>query len=86
MPKRPSKEIAHDPATEALRRVEKARKKGAWILVLASLKLGTLPEAIGRLSQLQMLDLSGNQLSALPETVQSLERLEKLRAATATFA
>jgi hypothetical protein len=37
-----------------------------------------LPETIGQLSQLEVLDLSANQLTALPEAVQSLERLEKL--------
>src|SRR5258708_5065102 len=79
MPKRPSKEPPHDPATEeALRLIEEARKNGARQLDVSDLTLTTLPHAIGQLSQLQQLDLSSNQLSTLPETVQSLERLEKL--------
>ena len=45
---------------------------------MSDLQLSTLPEAIGRLSQLQALKLSDNRLSALPEAVQRLERLEEL--------
>jgi hypothetical protein len=62
MPKWPfqwlSKEFPCDPATkEALRRIEEARKSGASHLDLSKLKLSTLPEAIGQLSQLQQLNL-----------------------------
>ena len=86
MPKRPSKEIARDPATEkALRRIWKARKSGAKELNLSGNQLSTLPEAIsqlsqaiGQLSQLQELDLSGNQLSTLPQAISQLSQLQKL--------
>jgi hypothetical protein len=44
-----------DPATEALRRIEKVRKSGARKLFLSDLELSRLPEAIDQLSQLQML-------------------------------
>ena len=45
---------------------------------MSKLKLSTLPEAIGRLSQLQTLDLSDNQLSTLPEAIGQLSQLQKL--------
>ena len=41
-------------------------------------QLSTLPEAIGQLSQLQVLDLSGNQLSTLPEAIGQLSQLQGL--------
>jgi Leucine-rich repeat (LRR) protein len=40
-------------------------------LDLSFLPMSALPEAISRLSQLQELNLSGNQLSTLPEAMQS---------------
>jgi Leucine-rich repeat (LRR) protein len=83
MPKWPfqwlSKEFSRDPATkEALRRIEEVRKSGATSLDLSKLKLSTLPEAIGQLSQLQQLYLSGNQLSTLPEAIGQLSQLQVL--------
>jgi internalin A len=82
MPKRPSKEIAHDPATEeALRRIDNVRKSGAWKLDLFKLQLRTLPEAIGQLSELPLLQelyLSGNQLSTLPNAIGELFQLKAL--------
>jgi len=79
MPKWPFKEPARDPATEeALRRIEEARKSGATLLDLSSLKLSTLPEAIGRLPQLQELNLSSNQLSTLPGAIGRLSQLQML--------
>ena len=70
----PSNEPQRAGATKkALRRMKAAQKNGATTLVLSNLKLRTLPEAIGQLSQLQLLSLSNNQLRTLPETVQNLE-------------
>ena len=37
-----------------------------------------MPEAIGQLSQLQRLDLGGNQLTALPEAIGQLSQLQRL--------
>ena len=91
MPKGPSKELLRDMSNrsseeplrdrateEALRRIEQARKNGARKLDLSDLKLSTLPEAIGQLSQLQELYLSGNQLSTLPEAIGQLSQLQEL--------
>lgn len=74
MPEQPPTEPPGGPGTEvALRRIELALKSGAWELDLFNLKLSTLPEAIGQLSQLRVLDLSNNRLSTLP-AVQGLVR------------
>jgi Leucine-rich repeat (LRR) protein len=79
MPKWPSKESPRDPATEAaLRRIKDAGKSGARKLDLAVLELSTLPEAIGRLTQLRVLSLSDNQLSTLPEAIGRLSQLQEL--------
>jgi len=65
MAKWPFKESPRDPATEeALRRIEEVRKSGATWLDLSGLKLSTLPEAIGQLSQLQELLLYNKGLGS----------------------
>jgi Leucine-rich repeat (LRR) protein len=66
MPKWPFK-VSSNPAGKALHRIEEARKKGEHDLILSDLKLSVLPEAIVQLTQLQVLDLSDNQLRTLPE-------------------
>jgi len=72
-------EAPRDPATEkALLRIEDARTLGLAELDLSNLELSRLPEAIGRLSQLEVLRLYNNQLTSLPESMQSLERLGEL--------
>ena len=48
------------------------------MLDLCANQLSTLPEAIGQLSQLQVLYLSGNQLSMLPEAIGQLSQLQEL--------
>src|SRR6516225_4070450 len=79
MPTRPSKEpLRNRAAEEALRRIEEARKSNASTLDLSRLKLSTLPEAIGHLSQLQGLSLDFNQLSTLPEAIGRLSQLQGL--------
>ena len=79
MPTRPSKEPLHNRAAEeALRRIEEARKSNASTLDLSRLKLSTLPEAIGQLSQLRQLGVYGNQLSTLPEAIGRLSQLQQL--------
>ena len=75
MPKWP---VTGEPAEEALRRIEKARESDAWKLDLSELRLTTLPEAIGQLSQLHELSLSGNRLSTLPEAIGQLSQLQWL--------
>ena len=80
MPKWPSKEPArHSVTEEALRRIEETRESGARMLDLSYLKLRTLPEAIGRLTQLTALNLSANQLSTLPESIGQLFQLQRRR-------
>ena len=68
--------MARDEAyQEAEQRIEQARREGATELGLRRMELTELPESLGELTQLQTLDLSGNQLTSLPP---SLVRLEKL--------
>ena len=47
-------------------RIEEARKSKATELDLSGEGLSQLPESLGQLSQLQQLDLSDNQLTAVP--------------------
>jgi internalin A len=78
MPKWPFKKSPRDPMKDAQRRIEEALKSGATRLDLTDLKLSTLPDAIGQLSQVQMLYLSGNQLSTLPDAIGQLSELQTL--------
>ncbi len=78
MPKWPFQWPSKDPVTEVLRRIEKARKNGAALLDLSGLKLSTLPQTIGQLSQLRNLYLYKNQLSTLPEAIGQLSQLQDL--------
>ena len=78
MPKWPFKKSPRDPMKDAQRRIEEALKSGATRLDLTDLKLSTLPDAIGQLSELQTLDLSDNQLSTLPEAIGQLTQLREL--------
>src|SRR5262249_5010125 len=78
MPTRPSKDPPRDPVEKALHRIEEARESGTRKLDLSRLKLSTLPEAIGHLSQLEVLYLYGNRLSTLPEAIGQLSRLRAL--------
>ena len=49
--------------TEAHGMIEKAMKKGSTALDLSNLGLTALPESIGQLTNLEWLDLNGNQLT-----------------------
>jgi len=67
--------------SEALARIEQARKTGATELDLSKLGLTELPEAIGQLTQLQKLKLYNNKLTALPESLGQLTQLLTLNLA-----
>lgn len=67
-----------EPYTEALARIETARKKKANELYLSDLKLTELPESIGNLTHLVTLYLHSNQFSTLPENIGNLTHLKKL--------
>ena len=64
----PEEQEAYD---EALRRVEKCRQKGkdGTKLDLNFLELTTLPEALWKLTALQMLFLHGNPALGLPDEI-----------------
>jgi hypothetical protein len=83
MPKRPSKEsplasiaIRDRAREERLRHVMEAGKSAASESQFSKLKLSTLLEPFGRLSQIQEVDLFQDQLKTLTEAVQRSERLE----------
>ena len=57
--------MARDEAYyEAEKQIEEARRSGANKLNLISMKLTELPESLGGLTQLQILNLSRNKLTA----------------------
>lgn len=78
--------MARDQAYYAAeKKIEEARRSGARELDLSqrydakdSDKLTELPESLGQLTQLQSLNLSGNQLTTLPESLGQLSRLQSL--------
>lgn len=47
-------------------------------LFIVSNQLNSLPESIGDLKQLQILDLRQNKLSSLPESTKNLQKLQEL--------
>ena len=51
---------------KAEQKIQEARASGATRLDLRGIGLSELPESIEQLKNLHMLDLSNNQLSALP--------------------
>ena len=70
---------------EAEKKIEEARRSGAKVLDLGwkygrdeSAKLTDVPELLGQLTQLQSLDLSGNQLTVVPDSLGQLARLQSL--------
>jgi internalin A len=62
----------------AEREIEEAWRSGATELDLRSMRLGELPESVGRLTWLKSLNLSGNKLTVLPESVERLTELVSL--------
>ncbi len=78
--------MARDKAYHlAEERIQEALQSGATELDLSqkydakdSEKLTELPESLGQLTQLQSLDLSGNQLTTLPESLGQLTQLQSL--------
>ena len=71
---------------EAEKKIEEARRSGATELDLRverywnedTPKLTELPKSLGQLTQLQKLNLSGNQLTVLPESLDQLMQLQSL--------
>jgi hypothetical protein len=66
-------------------KIEEARRSGAIELDLSiewddekTPKLTELPDSLGQLTELQMLDLGGNQLTELPENMAQLTKLTRL--------
>jgi internalin A len=67
-----------DPLAEAEQKIEAALKTGATKLYLSGLKLTTVPEGIGQLSNLERLYLDRNQLTSIPPELGNLINLTAL--------
>ncbi len=67
-----------DGEREAEKRIEDVRREGGRHLKLSGLGLKTVPESVGTLSSLTMLDLNENKLSTLPDWIGSLPNLRRL--------
>jgi internalin A len=86
MPKRFPKSKPADPGddspdmAEARKRIEEALRERSLKLDLSSLKLTSVPEALGQLTALQELYLYNNQLTSLPEALGHLTELKHLDA------
>ncbi len=61
-----------------MRRIAAAAQASAAELDLSNLGLTVLPETIGQLTQLRVLNLDNNRLTALPDAIGLLTHLEKL--------
>lgn len=77
--------MPHDQAyLQAEKKIERALRLGLRELNLSTEwyekdpKITELPESIGKLKQLRLLDLSHNQLTTLPESLAQLVELESL--------
>lgn len=78
---------ARGPLEQALLKIQEVERGGWWNLDLSDLSLGAAPletwagwEALGRLAHLNTLDLSRNQLTAIPKVGwEALGRLAKLQ-------
>jgi hypothetical protein len=66
------------PEVIAEERIQEIHRFGALKLDLSELGLRELPPSIGQLTQLQVLNVSSNQLTALPEALGQLTQLEEL--------
>ncbi|MGE0679746.1 MAG: COR domain-containing protein [Candidatus Binatia bacterium] len=76
-PQRPRK-MKQDPFAVAEQRIQAALESGARNLTLSVLGLTELPSSISHLAQLQLLDVSDNQLAELPESIGQLSQLQQL--------
>lgn len=71
--------MSHNEAYEkAARKIERAHAQKATTLSLSFALLDEVPESLGQLSQLKVLDLDGNQLTNLPESLSQLSQLQTL--------
>ena len=67
--------MARDEAyREAEKIIEEARQSGATELYLQGMNLTELPETLWELNQLQLLDLSHNTLTILPDSIGQLSQ------------
>ncbi|MBO1352345.1 MAG: leucine-rich repeat domain-containing protein [Hormoscilla sp. GUM202] len=64
--------------SKAKQRIDQARRDGSTTLDLSRMGLTKVPEAIGKLTNLQELNLSYNQISSLPEVLVKLTSLQRL--------
>ena len=60
---------------EAERRIQQAKETNASLLDLSGLKLTSVPDTIGQLTQLILLKLSNNELTTLPDAIVQLTQL-----------
>lgn len=63
---------------EAVRRIERARVEKAKRLDLSHLALEAVPEQVGDLAALQVLNLSNNRLTSVPEQIGDLTALQEI--------
>ena len=63
---------------QAEQQIERAQRKGATVLALEGMGLTEVPESLGNLTRLQLLDLSENQLTSLPKSLGNLAQLQEL--------
>lgn len=68
-----------DPYQEAEQRIESALQSGAKDIDFSNLGLVEIPKDIEKLTQLEVLNLSGNQLTLIPETIKNLVNLKSLK-------
>jgi internalin A len=80
MNERPHRQAQQMPEnlSEAIERIERARKTGQTTLFLHDLGLNKLPESVGQLTQLENLYIYNNNLKELPEFITRLTRLRML--------
>ena len=72
---RKKSKTSEDSAEE---RIRQAAKTNAETLDLSNMGLPELPESLGQLTALRMLNLQGNRLTALPESLGQLTALQRL--------